>query len=155
MLTENKWIQYGNPRNVSDIKCIVLHNTGNTAMSARDLFDYLQNECKTSQGCSYVVDHNEVIQVMPDDWSVYNTGKGEDFGNLYGIAIEVCDNLNDNLYQQGQDKAVLLIKDLIKKYPTIEGVFFHNDFAPRVYCPHIMLDRYGTSENFVYQELGV
>lgn len=154
MLTENKWIQYGNPREEEDIKCIVLHNSGNTFMSAQDIFDYLQNECRTSQGCTYVVDHEGIIQVMPDDWSVYNTGKGDDYGNRYGIAIEICDNLNDELYQQGQDLAVQLIKELMTTYniPDTE-IYFHNDFAPRTYCPHILLDRYGTSQNFVYQEI--
>lgn len=154
MLTENKWIQYGVPRSVDDIKCIVLHNTGNTFLSAQELFDYLQNECKTSQGCSYIVDHNGVIQVMPDDWSVYNTGKGDDYGNKYGIAIEICDNLNNELYKQGQDLAVDLIKELMARYNiSSEEIFFHNDFAPRTYCPHIILDNYGTSQNFVYQEI--
>ena len=154
MLTENKWIQYGFPRTEDDIKCIVLHNTGNTFMTAQDLFDYLQNECKTSQGCSYIVDHNGVIQVMPDDWGVYSTGKGYDYGNRFGIAIEICDNLNDELYQQGQDNAVTLIKELMERYNIADTeIFFHNDFSPRTYCPHILLDRYGTSQNFVYQEI--
>ena len=154
MLSENKWIQYGLPRTVEDIKCIILHNTGNTFLSAQGLFDYLQNECKTSQGCSYVVDHKDIIQVMPDTWSVYNTGKGDDYGNRYGIAIEICENLNDELYQEGQDKAIGLIKSLMGRYniPSTE-IYFHNDFAPRTYCPHILLDRYGTSRNFVYQEI--
>lgn len=154
MLPENKWVQYGFPRTEEDIKCIVIHNTGNIELSARQLYDYLENECRTSQGCSYIVDHEEVIQVMPDDWAVYNTGKGKDYGNCYGLAIEICDNLNDELYQLGQDNAVDLIKSLMARYniPSSE-VYFHIDFAPRTYCPHILLDRYGTSTNFVYQNL--
>lgn len=154
MLTENKWIQYGFPREKEDIKCIILHNTGNTFLSAKDLFDYLQNECKTSQGCHYLIDHEGVIQVMPNEWAVYNTGKGLDYGNQYGIAIEICDNLSDELYQEGQNKAIQLVKDLMGEYGIKDSeIYFHNDFAPRTYCPHILLDRYGTSTNFVYQEI--
>lgn len=154
MLSENKWIQYGYPREEKDIKCIVIHNTGNTFMSGEELFNYLENDCKTSQGCSYIVDYKGVIQVMPDNWAVFNTGKGNDYGNQFGIAIEICDNLNDELYLEGQNKAVDLIKSLMGKYniPSTE-IFFHNDFSPRTYCPHILLDKYGTSQNFVYQEI--
>jgi len=154
MLPENKYIQYGFPRTEEDIKCIVIHNTNNTELSARQLFDYLKDDCKTSQGTHYICDHTETIQVMPDDWAVYNTGKGKDFGCRYGIAIEICDNLNDDLYQQGEDRAISLIFDLQHRYhiPN-EMVFFHQDFSPTTYCPHLILDRYGTSTNFVYQRL--
>ena len=154
MLPENKWLQYGLPREESDIDCIVIHNTGNTELSARQLFDYLANECKTSQGCSYLVDHEEVIQVVPDTWSVYNTGKGKDYAFRHGIAIEICDNLNDELYQQGQDRAVDLIKSLMQEYSIgYDMIFFHQDFNDKSYCPHIIIDRYGSSKNFVYQEI--
>lgn len=154
MLPGNKFSQYGFPRTEDDIKCIVIHNTGNTELSARQLFDYLANENRGSNGCSYLVDHEEVIQVMPDDWAVYNTGKAKDYGNRYGLAIEICDNLNDELYQQGQDRAVDLIKSLMVRYGIGENdVYFHIDFSPKTYCPHILLDRYGTSANFVYQEI--
>lgn len=154
MLPENKWLQYGLPRDLEDIKCIVIHNTGNTELSARQLFNFLAEENKTSQGCSYIVDHYEVIQVVPDTWSVYNTGKGKDYAFRHGIAIEICDNLNDDLYQQGQDRAVTLIRELMARYNIkTDMVFFHQDFNDRYYCPHILLDRYGSSKNFVYQEI--
>lgn len=154
MLPENKWPQFGKPRTEEDITCIVIHNTGNVELSARQLFDWLKDECRTSQGCTYLVDHEEIIQVLPDTWCVYNTGKGEDYAFHHGIAIEICDNLNDDLYNMGQDKAIGLIWSLQKKYRiSTDMIFFHNDFSPRAYCPHVILDKYGNSKNFVYQEI--
>lgn len=154
MLPESKWNQFGFPRTENDIKCIVIHNTGNTYQSAKQLAKWFEEECRTSQGCTYLVDHEEVIQLLPDEWAVYNTGKGKDYACQYGIAIEICDNLNDELYQEGEDRAVELIKDLMKRYNILtDDVFFHKDFNPTTYCPHIMLDRYGCSQSFVYQKL--
>ena len=154
MLPENKWLQYGLPREESDITCIVIHNTGNTELSARQLFEYLATENKTSQGVSYLIDNEEVIQVVPDTWSVYNTGKGKDYAFRHGLALEICDNLNDDLYQQGQDRAIVLIKELMARYNIgYDMVFFHYDFNSSVHCPNTIMNRYGSSKNFVYQEI--
>lgn len=154
MIKENKFIQYGFPREQSDIQGITLHETGNINMSAQDLFNYLDNECKTSQGTHYICDDKEVIQVMPDDWGVYHTGKGRDWGNRYTIAIEICSSLNNESYQKAQDKAVELTKTLMGKYHIgSDMIFFHNDWDSKYYCPKTILDNYGTSRNFVYQEI--
>lgn len=154
MLTENKWPQYGSERTTADIRCIIIHNSESTFLSAQQLFDYYQNDCKTSNATHYLVDHKGIIQLMPDKWSVNNTGKEKDYGNLYGLAITICDNLSDELYYKGQNKAIDLIKELMAKYSIpYSEVYFHHDFSPRTYCPHILLDKYGTSTNFVYQEI--
>ena len=154
MLPENKWPQYGSPRDVNDIDCIVIHNSGDTELSARQLFDYLADGCITNNAWTYIVDHEEVIQVLPDTWCVYNTGKGKDYAYKHGLIVNICDNLNDELYQQGQDRAINLIKNLMNTYQIpYDMVFFHNDFNSASYCPKILLDHYGSSKNFVYQEL--
>lgn len=154
MIKENKWSQYGFPRSQADIKGITVHETGNTDMNAQQLFDYLDNECKTSQGTHYIVDSEQTIQVMPDDWAVYHTGKGKDWGCRYTIAIEICSNLNDELYLLAQDRAVELIWSLQEQYQIpMDLIFFHNDFNQQTYCPKTALDRYGNSKNFVYQEI--
>ena len=154
MLSENKFLQYGFPRDVSDIQGITIHETGNIDLDAQGIFDYMENECHTNQGCHYIVDHTQTVQAMPDDYGVYHTGKGMDWGNRYTIAIEICSNLNDDEYKDGQDRAVELIKSLQNQYHIPNDmIFFHKDFNQKTYCPKTILDRYGTSESFVYQEI--
>ena len=150
MLPQNKFNQYGFPR--TEIKGITIHETGNTNMSAMDLFNYLANECRTNQGTHYFVDDAEVVEVMPLSWGVYHTGKGLDWGNEYTVAIEICSSLSNEKYQLAQDRAVELIKSIQREYHIPNDmVFFHNDFNERVYCPKTILDRYGTSKSFAYQ----
>lgn len=154
MLPENKWEQYGFPRTENNIKGITIHETGNTEMNAQELFDYLKDECKTSQGCHYICDSEQTIQVMPDDWAVYHTGKGKDWGCRFTIAIEIVSSLNDDVYNQAQSRAISLIWSLQHQYSIPnELIFFHKDFNDKNYCPKTALDRYGSSKNFVYQEI--
>ena len=148
MISESKWKQYGLPN--SKIKGIVIHNTNNQQMSAEELENWLENECKYSSGCHYLVDYKEVRQVLPDDWSCWNTGMGMSFGNIDCIAIEICSNPNTELYLQGQERAIELIKDLMEKYHlTKNDIFFHRDFQHNVNCPAQILYRYGTKANFL------
>lgn len=150
MIDQNKWLQYGEDGLVP--KALCFHNTGNEQMSARELFDYLNNECKTSQGCHYLIDHNEIIEVMPLDWRVYHTGKGRDWAFKNCIAIEICSNLDNDLYKQGQDKAITLAKQLMETYNlSTDDIYFHNDFAD-FYCPKDILSKYGNKQNFIREE---
>ena len=154
MLDENKFAQYGFPREESDIKGITIHETGNINMNAQEVQDYLNNECRTNAGYHYVVDKNEIVQLMPDDWAVYHTGKGKDFGCRYTIAVSICSSLNDEDYNQAQNRAISLIWNLQSKYHIgNDMVFFHQDFDQKAFCPKTILTRYGTSKNFVYQEI--
>lgn len=154
MIDERKWPQYGFLRRQGDVLGICIHETGNTEMNAERLFKYLNEESKTSQGCHYLVDDTQTLQVMPDDWAVYHTGKGKDWGNRYTIAIEICSSLSDEKYQAAEDRAVELIEQLKKTYSiTNENVFFHQDFNSKAYCPKTILDNYGTSKNFAYNRL--
>ena len=154
MLPENKWEQYGFPRTEADICGITLHETGNTELNAEQLFDYYSNECKTSDGIHYLCDDEQTIQVMPDDWAVYHTGKGKDWGCRYTISIAICSSLNDEKYNQAQARAIDLIWLLQDTYNIPDSlIFFHNDWNEKAYCPKTALDRYGSSKNFVYQEI--
>lgn len=154
MIKENKFNQYGFPRQEGDIQGITLHEIGNINWSAQDYFNFLDNECKTSDGCHYICDSKEIIQVMPDNWAIYHTGKGKDWGTVYTIAIKICSSLNDDVYRKAQDNAVTLIKNLMNKYNfSDEMIFFHNDWDSKIYCPKTILDTYHTSRNFVYQEI--
>lgn len=154
MIRENKFPQYGFPRTQKDIQGICLHETNNYDLNAQELCDFLDYENKTSQGCHYIVDSEEVVQVMPDDWAVYHTGKGIDWGNRYTIAIEICSYYSDKDYMNAEDRAVDLVRTLQKKYKIPDDmVFFHNDFDSRSHCPNRILNEYGSTKTFVYQRL--
>ena len=153
MLDKNKWLQYGYERPEADIKGITFHETGNVEWNAEDLFNYLNTECKTSQGCHYVCDSEQIVQCMPDNWAVYHTGKGYDWGNRYTIAIEICSSLSDEKYQAAQDRAIALAKELMERYQiTDDCIFFHNTFDERIYCPKTILDRYQNVKSFIMGE---
>lgn len=148
MLDINKWSQYG--KDGLEPTCITIHNTGNYDMTARELFDYLNNECLTSQGCHFLVDDKEIIEVMPLNWKTYHTGKGEDYAFNNSIAIEICSNLDDELYLKGQENAIRLIKNYMDKFDIPKDeIYFHIDFNPTTYCPCNILDLYKTKENFL------
>ncbi|MCI7157700.1 MAG: peptidoglycan recognition protein family protein [Solobacterium sp.] len=148
MLDINKWSQYG--KDGLEPTCITIHNTGNYDMTARELFDYLNNECLTSQGCHFLIDDKEIIEVMPLNWKTYHTGKGEDYAFNNSIAIEICSNLDDELYLKGQENAIRLIKNYMDKFDIPkEELYFHIDFNPTTYCPCNILDLYKTKENFL------
>lgn len=142
------------PRETSDVKGITLHETGNIGMNAQQLYDFLNTENKTSQGCHYICDSEQTIQVMPDDWAVWHTGKGKDWGNRYTIAIEICSSLSDEKFRNAEDRAISLIYSLQKKYHIqFDMIFFHQDFDQKKHCPNKLLNEYGTSKNYVYQRL--
>lgn len=154
MISENKYNQYGYKRSKDDIKGITIHNTNNYNMTAQDLFTWL-NEGTNNNGCHFIVDSKEVVEVMPTDWAVYHTGKGNDYGNHNTIAIEIVSNLSVEEYLKGQDRAIALIKKLMKKYNIpVENVYFHNDFNKQTYCPATILDLYGNKKNFIQIFLG-
>lgn len=147
MLPESKWRQFGLPN--ATIKGIVIHNTNNQNKSAEELEKWL---CETnlSTGCHYLVDHKEVRQVMPVDWSVFNTGMGLDFGNTSCLAIEICSNPSNKLYEEGERKAIQLIKQLMAEFNlTKDDIYFHRDFNPNVNCPAQILKRYKTKKDFL------
>lgn len=148
MIDKRKWSQFGKEGLAP--KCITIHNTGNYDMSAKELFDYLDNDCRTDQGCHFLVDHNEVIEVLPLNWKTYHTGKGKDYAFHNSIAIEICSNIDDSLYLKGQDMAVVLIKELMETYKIpITEIYFHIDFNPTTYCPCNILNLYRNKKNFL------
>lgn len=152
MIKESKWKQFG--RQGLEVKGITIHNTSNYEKSAIDLKKWLEEECKTSQGCHYLIDHSKVVEVMPLDWCIWHTGKAFDYGNMHTIAIEICSNHDKEKYLQAEKKAVELIKKLMKKYHlSTSDIFFHNDFTG-VNCPANILQEYGTKNNFINQYFG-
>lgn len=147
MLPESKWKQFGLPN--AEIKGIVIHNTNNQGASAEDLEEWMENT-NESRGTHFLVDSEEVRQVMPLDWSVFNTGMGMDFGNLHCISVEICSNPSNSKYLQGQSKAIDLINELMERYSfTKSDIYFHRDFNPNINCPSQVLKLYGNKQNFL------
>lgn len=148
MIPQSKWLQYGLPN--AEIKGIVIHNTNNQLWSAKRLEKWLSEENRGSNGCHFLVDHKEVIQILPLTWSSWNTGMGYDFGNLHCIAIEICSNPSNTLYLKGQERAIDLIKSLMKEFNLgLDDIYFHRDFQPNINCPAQILKLYGTKQNFL------
>lgn len=148
MIPESKWKQYGLPD--AEIKGIVIHNTNNQLWNAKRLEKWLTEENKTSAACHFLVDKDEVIQVMPLSWSVWNTGMGYDFGNLHCISIEICSHPSNKDYESAERKAIDLINYLMEKYNfTKSDIYFHRDFNPTVNCPAQIIKRYGNKANFL------
>lgn len=148
MISEAKLRQYGVP--MAEVKGIVIHNT-NTPRTAEKLAEWMKKSTD-SRACHFFVDHKEVIQMLPLDWSAFNTGKGLDFGNTSCIAIEICTNPSERLQELGERKAIDLIKRLMKRYRlNLTDIYFHRDFDPSVNCPAQLLRKYGTKRNFLSQ----
>lgn len=152
MLDTNKYTQYG--KFGIDVRGITIHNT-NSPMSARELFNYLNNECVTTQGCHFLVDKDEIVSVMPTTWCTWHTGKGNDWAFRYTLAIEICNSQDkEEDYLKAQAKAVNLIKQLLDQYGlSTKDIYFHCDFNHQTYCPHRILQMYKTKENFIREEL--
>ena len=155
MLNQNKYMQYGFPREQADILGITIHETDNTDMPAEELEQWLNEVNKTSDGCyHYLCDDIQTIQLMPDDWSVYHTGKTRDWGDTYTISIAICSTLSNAKYETAKEKAIELIKNLMETYSiSDEMIFFHNDFNEKVYCPKRILDEYKSVKRFMMEEL--
>ena len=148
MIPESKWKQYGLPD--ADIKGIVIHNTNNQLWNAKRLEKWLTDENRTSAGCHFLVDKDEVIQVMPLDWSVWNTGMGYDFGNLHCISIEIVSHPSNKDYESAERRAIDLINYLMEKYNfTKSDIYFHRDFNPSVNCPAQILKKYKNKSAFL------
>lgn len=146
MIPRSKYQQFGIP--MGRPKGIVIHNT-NFPVSARKCAEMMK-ESKTSRGTHYFVDADEVVQMLPLSRSAFNTGKGLDFGNTSCVCIEICTDPSEKRYEQGEQRAIDLINDLMKKYDIdLTDIYFHRDFDTTVNCPAQILRRYGSKENFL------
>lgn len=130
------------------VKGITIHNTNNL-LSAKENYDEFLRIGKPNL-YHYLVDEVETINTYPTDLEASHTGRGYDFGNRFTIAIGICRSACDKgLYMKAQDRAIKLIKELMKKYNlNSDDIYFHSDFNT-VKCPHRILDIYETKERFV------
>ena len=131
------------------VKGITIHNTAND-LSAQEYYDLLYKK-KRLNYCHYIVDELQVLSTISEEQEASHTGKGYDFGNRYTLAIEIARSMCDEeLYLKAQDKAIVLIKELMKKYHlTKDDIYFHIDFNQQARCPHRILDLYKSKEEFI------
>lgn len=123
---------YGSKRDVSKIKYIVIHYTGNDGDSDESNCKYFKNNI-IKASAHYFIDDDSVTQSVPDNyiaWSVggnrYSnykiTGGASYYGlctNTNSINIELCDNVkNGVIYPSTKTikNAIKLTKTLMKKY---------------------------------------
>lgn len=141
--TTNKKQYSTNRRNLSDIKAIVIHDTGNTSKGAGALNHKKYLDGATRQGSAhYYVDDKEIIQTIGDSyiaWSVGDTwghknnpNRLKDLNNYNTISIEMCIN-NDGDYNQMYYNTVELIKNLMNQL-NIKRVVRHYDISGKS-CP--------------------
>lgn len=148
MIKLEKYRQYGE-YGLSP-KGFVIHNTNNYTMSARELFNYLNDECLTSQGTHFLVDDKEIIEVMPISWKVWSTGKGNDYAFHNLISIEICSNNDPIAYMKAEERAMGLVKNLMKGLHISKSeIYYHHDFNERTYCPATIMSLYKTKKEFI------
>lgn len=126
---------------------ITLHNTNNE-LSAIENFELMLNST-TSYSAHFFIDDKDVIEAIPINKACCHTGKGYDTGNLYTIAIEICSRGPDEMWHKALENTVNTIEDLKTKTGRDLKIYFHRDFNPTVYCPHRLLNEYGSKVNFI------
>lgn len=138
---------YGNKRNTSAIKYIVLHYTANKTDKAINNCKYFQTSGRNASA-HYFVGDDGVYQSVEDDciaWSVggsrYSNYKNTGGAKFYGICtnsnslnIEMCSQ-NGVITDKTQNNAAELVKFLMNKYNIkIENVIRHFDVTGKN-CP--------------------
>ena len=144
---------YGNKRNTSDIKYIVLHYTANDGDTDEANGNYF-NGANRNASAHLFVDDDSYTQSVPDNyvaWSVggnkYPNTKG---GSLYGIAtnantlnIEMCDTIKNGKYEvspKTQENVITIVREKMKQYNIpIDRVIRHYDVTGKL-CPAYFVD---------------
>lgn len=133
------------PRELSDIKFIVVHATGNSDTTADAMHHYKYLNSATRKGsANYFVDENCIIQVIGDSRASWNCGDNQGYGrylngcnNYNSIGVEMCMNLGadqDKIYKN----TVELVKNLMKKFNIdSDHVCRHFDVSRKI-CPVVL-----------------
>ena len=143
---------YGNLRNTSSIKYIVIHYTAGDGDTDENNTKYF-NRTVTQTSAHYFVDSDSITQSVPDNyvaWSVggkkYNNNGGRLFEkcvNNNSISIELCDDVkNGVIYPSTKtiQNALELTALLMKKYKVPkENVIRHYDVNGKP-CPKYWVD---------------
>lgn len=137
--------QIGKRRKLSDIKYLVIHDTGNTSKGAdaEAHFKYLQTAIRYGSA-HYYLDDREIIQTIGDSlvaWSIgdkwgysNNPHRIKDALNSNSLSIELCIN-SDIDKAKAYKNLVELTKNLMKKFNISQDkVIRHFDATGKI-CP--------------------
>jgi N-acetylmuramoyl-L-alanine amidase CwlA len=139
-------------RKLSDVKAIVIHNTGNDNDTAVNNAKYFANSNTRSAGAHYFVDQKgNVVKSIPlkrAAWAVggskykncTTTGGGEFYGiytNYNTVSIELCDIVNKEPSEQMIKATKKLIKQIRKSCPNAKKIIRHFDVNGKP-CPAMM-----------------
>lgn len=122
-------------------KYITIHNTANEeyGADAKMHSNYLRyNDNDVSW--HFTVDNEVIIQHLPLNEIGYHAGDGSNGpGNLYSIAIEICENSDGN-YAQAEMNTVKLVAELLYEFDLdISNVVKHQHWIDKE-CPHNMIN---------------
>ena len=144
---------YGNKRNLSDIKFIAYHYTANDGDTDEANGKYF-NGANRNTSAHLFVDDDSCTQSVPDNYVAWSVGGNKyantSGGKFYGIAnnyntlnIEMCDTLKDgtyNLSKKTRENAIIIGKEKMKQYNIpIENVIRHYDVTGK-HCPAYFVD---------------
>ncbi|ERT60645.1 N-acetylmuramoyl-L-alanine amidase family protein [Peptoniphilus sp. BV3C26] len=137
--------QIGKRRKLSDIKYLVIHDTGNTSKGAdaEAHFKYLQTAIRYGSA-HYYLDDREIIQTIGDSlvaWSIgdkwgysNNPNRTKDALNSNSISVELCINADIDK-AKAYKNLVELTKNLMKKFNISQDkVIRHFDATGKI-CP--------------------
>lgn len=132
---------YGDKRQLSTIKYIVIHYTGNDGDTDENNGNYFHNN-KVGVSAHYFVDDDSVTQSVPDDYIAWHCGnktyKHKYCRNTNSIGIEICDDVrNGKIYPSVKtiENVLELTEYLMNKYSIPrENVIRHYDVSGKI-CP--------------------
>ena len=123
------------------IEYIVIHDPGNErrGANAEGHFRYF-NQKGRNASAHYFVDSNEILQLVPDEYSAWHCGDGKGkYGifNYNSIGIELCVN-EDGDWEGTKELALALIRDLLIVYKLDKKSLVRHFDASRKVCPKKM-----------------
>ncbi|MDE7424971.1 MAG: N-acetylmuramoyl-L-alanine amidase [Lachnospiraceae bacterium] len=143
-----KSISYGSTRDLSLIKFIVIHYTGNKGDTAKNNADYFATSNTRTAGAHFFVDKTgEIYRSIKENlvaWAVgglygQTLGAGSCYNkctNTNSISIELCDCLEDTNWEQ-MKATRQLVQYIQKKCPNAKTIIRHWDVNGKQ-CPASM-----------------
>ncbi len=121
------------PKTANSCKYITIHDTANSGKGANAIAHakYIKS-LNEMTSWHYTVDDSKIYQHLPDNEKSYHTS--DKMANETSIAIELCVN-SDGDFEKTVDNAVLLVRQLMKKYGIpAENIRAHRDWTGKR-CP--------------------